>query len=112
MAATLSLAATTASRFHELDLPRRNYSRERRREKKKEKKKRRNLETRTQLKKKEKKKRKEGRTPETEPTRRKEKKKKVDWSKGVGPYVCLITKMSLSYELWKMKTSKMCFQFP
>ena len=37
MAATLSLAATTASRFHELDLPRRNYSRERRREKKKEK---------------------------------------------------------------------------
>ena len=26
-------------------------------------------------------------------------------------YVCLITKMSLSYELWKLKTVKMCFQF-
>ena len=39
MAATLSLAAAATSRFHELDLPRRNYSRERRREKKKKKKK-------------------------------------------------------------------------
>ena len=29
-----------------------------------------------------------------------------------GPYVCLITKMSLSYELWKLKTAKSCFQFP
>ena len=28
------------------------------------------------------------------------------------PHVCLITKMSLSYELWKLKTTKMCFQFP
>ena len=27
-------------------------------------------------------------------------------------HVCLITKMSLSYELWKLKTTKMCFQFP
>ena len=28
------------------------------------------------------------------------------------PHVCLITKMPLSYELWKLKTYKMCFQFP
>jgi len=27
-------------------------------------------------------------------------------------YVCLITKMSLKIELWKLKTPKMCFQFP
>ena len=28
------------------------------------------------------------------------------------PYVCLITILSLSYELWKLKTAKSCFQFP
>ena len=28
------------------------------------------------------------------------------------PYVYLITKMTLSYELWKLKIAKMCFQFP
>ena len=28
------------------------------------------------------------------------------------PYVCLITILLLSYELWKLKTAKMCFQFP
>ena len=28
------------------------------------------------------------------------------------PFVCLITILSLSYELWKLKTTKMCFQFP
>ena len=28
------------------------------------------------------------------------------------PHMCLITKMSLSYELWKLKTAKSCFQFP
>ena len=27
------------------------------------------------------------------------------------PYVCLITILSLSYELWKLKTAKSCFQF-
>ena len=27
-------------------------------------------------------------------------------------HICLIIKMSLSYELWKLKTVKMCFQFP
>ena len=28
------------------------------------------------------------------------------------PHVCLITKMPLNYELWKLKTVKSCFQFP
>ena len=27
------------------------------------------------------------------------------------PFVCLITILPLSYELWKLKTAKMCFQF-
>ena len=27
-------------------------------------------------------------------------------------HVVLFMKMSLSYELWKLKTTKMCFQFP
>ena len=27
-------------------------------------------------------------------------------------HMCLITKMPLIYELWKLKTAKMCFQFP
>ena len=46
---------------------------------------------------------------------RKKKKKKISWSKGAAewvPHMCLITKMSLSYELWKLKTAKKCFQFP
>ena len=44
-----------------------------------------------------------------------EDKKKVSWSKGAAewvPHVCLITKIPLSYELWKLKIVKMCFQFP
>ena len=46
------------------------------------------------------------------------KKKKVKVVKSYGWYclrvshVCLITKMSLSYELWKLKTVKSYFQFP
>ena len=47
--------------------------------------------------------------------RRKELKKKESKVKSYGCeslYVCLITKMSLNYELWKLKTVKMCFQFP
>ena len=56
---------------------------------------------------------------ETEPRRRKKEKKKETVS-GVeltiqcnrSHHVCLITKMPLSYELWKLKTAKMCFQFP
>ena len=28
------------------------------------------------------------------------------------PYVCLIIILPLSYELWKLKTAKSCFQFP
>ena len=49
----------------------------------------------------------------TEPRRRKEKK----GSKGAADltsgflHVCLITKMPLETELWKLKTAKMCFQF-
>ena len=53
----------------------------------------------------------EDRTSEKE----EEGKKKVSWSKGAAewvPHVCLITKMPLSYELWKLKTAKRCFQFP
>ena len=65
------------------------------------------------------KKKKKGRTMETKPRRRKKEKKKETVS-GVeltiqcnrSHHVCLITKMSLSYELWKLKTAKMCFQFP
>ena len=44
-----------------------------------------------------------------------ERKKKISWSKVSTewvPHVCLITKMPLSYELWKLKTAKTCFQFP
>ena len=46
---------------------------------------------------------------------RKKKKKKVSWSKGVAEWVshvCLITKMLLNYELWKLKAAKRRFQFP
>ena len=49
----------------------------------------------------------------TEPVIKKKKKKSrskvaAEWV----PHVCLITKMPLSYELWKLKTAKSCFQFP
>ena len=46
------------------------------------------------------------------------KKKKERWSKVAAVtdnesfHVVLFTEMSLSYELWKLKTVKMCFQFP
>ena len=52
----------------------------------------------------------EDRTSEKE-----EEKKKVSRSKGAAEWVshvCLITKMLLSYELWKLKIAKRCFQFP
>ena len=47
-----------------------------------------------------------------------EKKGKKKKSKGVADltsgffFVCLITKMSLKTELWKLKSAKMYFQFP
>ena len=60
--------------------------------------------------------------------RKKEKKKeqlnnsgeerKKKWSKGATDltseslHVCLITKIPLKTELWKLKIAKMCFQFP
>ena len=54
--------------------------------------------------------------PRTEDRTSEKKKVKVvkscDWYCLRVPHVCLITKMSLSYELWKLKTAKSCFQFP
>ena len=52
-----------------------------------------------------------------QPRKRKEKKRKKKKSKGGQKlrlwilYVCLITILPLSYELWKLKTAKSCFQF-
>ena len=71
------------------------------------------------MKKEEKKKKKErkNRTANLE-KKKKEKEKKSQSGQKLGwyclrvPHVCLITKMPLSYELWKLKTAKMCFQFP
>ena len=67
----------------------------------------------------------------TEPSEKKKRKKKKEsnsqeerekksqnWSKVAAryclwvPFVCLITILQLSYELWKLKTAKMYFQFP
>ena len=52
-----------------------------------------------------------------QPTQEKEKEKSkvvksCSWHCLRIPYVYLITKMPLSYELWKLKIAKMCFQFP
>ena len=53
-----------------------------------------------------------------QPTRRRKEKKSQKWSKVMAgyclwvPYVCLITILSSSYELWKLKIAKMCFSFP
>ena len=61
------------------------------------------------------KKKKKNRTANQEKKRRRKSQK---WSKvATGyclwvPYMCLITILLLSYELWKLKTAKMCFQFP
>ena len=44
--------------------------------------------------------------------------RKKKWSKGAtnltseSLHVCLITKIPLKTELWKLKIAKMCFQFP
>ena len=43
---------------------------------------------------------------------KKKKKSKVKRCGCGSLHICLITKMPLSYELWKWKTAKMCFQFP
>ena len=74
------------------------------------------------MKKKKKKTRTEDRTSEKkkkkEPNSQPRKKEEVKVVKSCGwyclrvPHVCLITKMPLSYELWKLKTTKSCFQFP
>ena len=65
--------------------------------------------------KKKRKKKKKKETPSEDRTQEEREKKKVSWSKVAVkwvPHVCLITKMPLSYELWKLKTAKRCFQFP
>ena len=65
----------------------------------------------------ERKKKKEKNKPNSQPGKERKKKSKK-WSKvAIGyylwvPYVCLITILPLSYESWKLKTAKMCFQFP
>ena len=75
-----------------------------------------------------KRKKKKGRTEDLVKKKEKEKEEEEDWTqekKGIKKkeskvksygckslHVCLITKMPLSYELWKLKTVKMCFQFP
>ena len=70
------------------------------------------------MKEEEEKEKKKKREPNSQPRRRKGKKKVKRWSKVAAeyclwvPYVCLITILSLSYELWKLKIAKMCFQFP
>ena len=60
-----------------------------------------------------KKKRKEERTIEEQWRRKKKKGSKgaADLTSG-SLNACLITKMPLKTELWKLKTAKMCFQFP
>ena len=76
----------------------------RKRKKKKEKKREKNEQPTLTQKEKEKKKR---------PTQEKEKKKKGGQKLRLWvSYVCLITILPLSYELWKLKTAKSCFQFP
>ena len=50
-----------------------------------------------------------------QPTQEKKEKKKSKDGQKLRlwvPYVCLITILSLSYELWKLKTAKSYFQFP
>ena len=64
------------------------------------------------------KKEKKNRTANQEKKREKKRKKSQKQSKVAAryclwvSYVCLITILPLSYELWKLKTAKMCFQFP
>ena len=63
-------------------------------------------------KRKEKKKKKKKRA-NAQPRKKKKKKSKVGQKLRLWvPYVCLITILPLSYELWKLKTAKSCFQFP
>ena len=66
---------------------------------------------------KERRRRRKKKRPNSQPGEERGKKKKSQkWSK-VGycllvPHVYLITILSMSYELWKLKIVKMCFQFP
>ena len=61
------------------------------------------------------KKKKKTQTANANPGKEKEKKKNSKGGQKLRlwvPYVCLITILPLSYELWKLKTAKSCFQFP
>ena len=85
------------------------------RKKKKKKKKGRNPE---QTEVKERRRRKEKKKKKKNRTAKKKEKKSQKWSKVAASticgstFICLITILLLSYELWKLKTAKMCFQFP
>ena len=60
----------------------------------------------------ERKKKKKGRTGRPNLGKEREEKKKrkrCGWYCLWVPHMCLITKMPLSYELWKLKIAKMCF---
>ena len=62
-----------------------------------------------------KKKEKRKKKPSEDQTSEKEEEKKSQMVKRCAkwvPHVCLITKIPLSYKLWKLKTAKRCFQFP
>ena len=62
-----------------------------------------------------KKKNKNKKTMNSQPRKKKKKVKSgqsCSWYYLRVPHVCLIKKISLSYELWKLKTVKSCFQFP
>ena len=88
--------------------------------KKKKKPKTNRSERKKKKKKKKKKKEKRKKEPNSQPREEKKKKRKKSqkWSKVAAryclwvSYVCLIIILPLSYELWKLKTAKMCFQFP
>ena len=61
---------------------------------------------------KEKEKKKKKQTTNANPEKKKKKVKSGQKLRLWVPYMCLITILSLSYELWKLKTVKSCFQFP
>ena len=88
--------------------PRTDRSERKKKKKKKEKEKEKETQNRSKWKKEEKEEKKK-KNPK-QPTRRRKEKKSQKWSKVTAeyylwvPYVCLITKLPLSYELWKLKT--------
>ena len=113
------MVRVTSSVIKEYDLARSNDYEEYRRERKKrvmEAEVRRELDRRRRRRRRKNKlKNRESRKKSGEERKKKEKKRKGSESKvaaGESLSVCLITKMPLKIELWKLKTLKMCFQFP